>query len=142
MDFGFMANESAVTEIATAYDVTKPIKLVGPSSVDSFSRVMPQACHLSQFELKMSVTSGAPRCIQVLFTWDSIGDDPMLREAEAEFGYDQLTGSGINAIFPLNVNLRAPSTQTALGEIYAWVKVDVGEVTVDIARLQWSARGH
>lgn len=141
MSFGFMANEATVAGIATFYDITKPIKLSASTAVDGNARVMPQACHISQFDLKMSVTAGTPRCVQVLFTWDSGGDDPMLREAEHEYGYDQLTGSGLNAIFPIHTIVRAPGTQSALGEVYAWVKVDGGTVTVDRARLHWATKG-
>lgn len=140
MAFGFMANESVVAGIADFYDVTKPIKLVGTSVVDEYARVMPQACWLSQLDLLVTVTSGAPKCIKALLTWDAAGDDIMFRETEGERVVAGVTtgGRGQGSV-PLGTFLRAPSSQTAEGEVYLWIKVDTGTFTLDVARLHWAA---
>lgn len=141
MAFGFMANEAAVSGIADFYDITKPIKLVGPSSVDEYSRVMPQAGWLSQLDLLLTVTSGSPRCVKALLTWDEAGTDIAFQETESEKVVSGVTAGtrGMGSI-PLGTFVRAPSTQTKLGELYLWIKVDQGGVTLDVARLHWATR--
>lgn len=141
MAFGFMANTAAVTGLGTFYDVTKPIRLVGPSSVDANSSVMPQACYLSQIDLLFTVTSGIPECMKILLTWDSAGNDQLFRESESELLVAGVTTSTLNnAVVPIRTFIRAPATQTTLGEVYAWGKVDVGTVDLNTARLHWATR--
>jgi hypothetical protein len=142
MAFGFIANEATVSGISNFYDVTKPIKLVGPSSVDAYSRVIPQAGYLSQLDLQMTLVSGSPKCVKSILTWDAAGNDPCFGELPSWTMFSGVTTATTqNATIPIRTFLRAPSTQTALGEIYLWIKVDkVSSITLDVARLHWATR--
>lgn len=141
MAFGFMVNESTVVGVQDFYDISLPIKMGEFTSVDEYARVMPQAGYVSQFDLQLLVTSGSPRCAKIILTWDDTGNDLMWRETESEKVVTGLTtGTMRMLVFPVGTFLRAPSTQTTLGEVYAWAKVDRGTVTVQRARLHWATR--
>ena len=138
---GFIVNDAAVTTIGTSYALAKKILLHEDSSADSKSRAMPQACYLSHLELQLDETSSTVANISAYITWDDTGDSSMTAEAKTQTVHAGLTDTSLRLVaIQLDAWVTAPSTQTAAGKCYLFLKCDAGAVTCNKARLYWAIR--
>lgn len=136
---GFIVNDTTVTGITTAFDVTKGILLKFDASTDPKSKPVPQSCYYSHVVVTLDVTAGLPATIQAMLTWDVAGDDLMAGPTELITLQSGLT-TATRRMFGAAVNAwpSATSDQTTLSSVYLFLAVDAGTVDLVKAELFWS----
>jgi len=151
---GFIVNDktttvdSTVAAIGTSYALAKVIKLEADTDVDAKAKALPNSGYVSNLELRLKTpTSDTPESCSVIMTWDSAGTVPFAGPGTATL-YTGLTTSAatyLNASIALDSWYTTPSTHTASGTVYMWVKIThtgsgSGTVSFDSARLHWATR--
>tara|TARA_R110000824_G_scaffold65692_3_gene170989 strand:+ start:5215 stop:5643 length:429 start_codon:yes stop_codon:yes gene_type:complete len=139
-DQGFIVNDAEVTAIGTSYAVGKAIKLHADTASDANSKAMPSACYLSHLEIQLLETSTTVSNVSAFLCWDATGNDPLTAEAVEVSLHDALTtASTMMTAVAMDVWIREPAAATS-GEVYLFLKVDSGAVTLKKARLYWVGR--
>ena len=151
---GFIVNDktttvdSTVAAIGTSYALAKVIKLEADTDVDAKAKALPNSGYVSNLELRLKTpTSDTPETCSVIMTWDSAGTVPFAGPGTGTLytGLTTSTATYLNASIALDAWYTTPSTHTASGTVYMWVKIDhgasgSGTVSFDSARLHWATR--
>jgi hypothetical protein len=139
-DQGFIVNDADVASIGTSYALGKVIKLHADSTSDANSKAMPTGCYLSHLEIQLLETSTTVATVSAFLCWDVAGDDPLTAEAAGVSLHDSMTtASTMMTAIAMDVWIREPAAATS-GEVYLFLKVNDGAVTLKKARLHWAAR--
>tara|TARA_R100001082_G_scaffold62613_2_gene35095 strand:+ start:21084 stop:21554 length:471 start_codon:yes stop_codon:yes gene_type:complete len=151
---GFIVNDKATTVdvaiggIGTSYALAKVIKLEADTEVDAKAKALPNAGYVSNLELRLKTpTSDTPESVSVIMTWDSAGTVPFAGPGTGTIytGLTTSTATYLNTSIALDAWYTTPSTHTASGTVYMWVKINhasggSGTVSFDSARLHWANR--
>ncbi|MFH2073216.1 MAG: hypothetical protein ABIJ75_10245 [Actinomycetota bacterium] len=146
MEAGFIVNPADVTGITTAYDLTKVIEVrvtaTGDANHDSRTRQPPQGCGWSDLELQLDVTAGLPTSVQAKVYYDATCDDLFAGESTVTGltpGMTDTSRRGCTITFE-DVQPVPPTSQTTPGTFYVLLRVNVGTVTCELARMHWHNR--
>jgi hypothetical protein len=146
---GFVVNDAEVSDITSAYQLSKKILLHEDSTADTYSRALPNSCYLSHLDLQFLQESGDTADhtkISAFLSWDDAGNDPMTAESVGNEGWDGLTTSSgetfLSTSIALNVWVTRPAGQTTSGKCYLHVRGNKAstEFTLKKARLHWAVR--
>jgi hypothetical protein len=132
MNSGFAVNTAAVTSVSTSY-----VKVtLEEGSTDAKGTALPQAGYIAGLELKLLRTAGsAPATATFYLTWDTTGDH-IATEALAITLVAATTSDVYGGYKAIDRVFRSP-TARASSPLYAWVKMNDGTVTVQLAKLHW-----
>jgi hypothetical protein len=132
VNIGFAVNAAAVESVSTTY--TKVTLSSG--STDAKGAVLPAAGYISGLELKVLKTSGNnPATATFYLTWDETGDH-LATEALAITLVAGATSNVYGGFKAIDRWFREPTARAGTA-VYAWVKMNDGTVTVQLAKLHW-----
>ncbi len=141
---GFIQKRVAtpVTAVGTAYAVEKAILLEYDDAAQGSAKLPGGGNHWSHVEIILTVTTPTPTTLHTFLSWDAEGDDIAAGPTQTAYTLQAgLTSTSTRmVVIPLNdICPTAPADQSAANRLYAFVKVDNGEVTITRYRLHWRA---
>ena len=141
MNAGMLINDTQPTTVQQVFALTKLVLLHEDVDRDAntLHGALPQQAEITQVDVILDATAGAPTQAKIILFWDSLGDNIAFGPSAYFDLAAGLTDTSLRmGTLSVNTQPRVPAGQTTKGKLYGTVLVDTGTVTVTTLRVHWT----